>query len=150
GHEKGAPEHESAEKDLAQLRVGHHETASPVGWDLENAARAARSGSNNRRLTGNKIDVSGKIAGSVHRDGSFGVGKDLDLPREHNHERTIGRAWLEQNLAGFEGSLAPERRDPLDLHLRQNRIDVFLGYARSGRLQTHVSDLLEGGPATVS
>ena len=140
GHEQGAPEDERAQKDLAQLRVRHDEAAHALRGDLEHAARAARARPDDGGMPGDHVDVAGKIAGAVDGDDRVPFGEDLDLALEHDHERTVQAARLEQDFAGLEVPLASERRDPLDLRRRQGRENLLRRDPRIRAFRAHVPD----------
>src|SRR5262249_17571706 len=140
GHEQCTPEDECPQKDLAQLRVRHDQTAYLLRGHLEDTARQARSGTNDYGLARDEIDVAGKVAGTVDRHERIPVGQDLDLALEHDRERTVGTARLKEDFAGFDGSDAAKRRDSLDLRRSQHRVSVRIGRTRYPHFSTHVSD----------
>src|SRR5262249_26880138 len=127
------------------LRIGHYQTSNPLRGHLEDAARQARSRSNDRRLAGYEIDVSREVAGTMDGDERILAGKDLDLAFEHDYERTVRTALLKQDFAELKRSLTPERRHPLDLRRRQHRVHVFVGNAWGRGLRVHGSDPISKG-----
>ena len=129
-----------AERSGSTPSPSDDQAAHSLRGHLEDAARLARSGSNDCWMTSDEIDVSGKVTGVMDRHERIPVGKDLDLALEHDHERTVGTARFKQDVAGFNRSNAAKRSDSLDLRRSQRREDVLVGRARCRDFSAHVSD----------
>ena len=125
--ERGAPQHERPQEDLAQLGVGLDERAQAGRGKLENARRSPGAPARHHRPAREEIDVAGEGALLAHGHDVVRAQQDLDGAAQDHEQRPIAVSRRPQAVAVGEVALARQRGDAFDLARGQRRKRLVFG-----------------------
>ena len=117
-----------------------HDVAKRRRTELDHIAISGDTRGDERRATGQHVDVTGEVLRMVHDDGVRGAARafdDLDGAADHDVETEAAGAFGEQHVAAAHGSAMSARFQRRDLGGRQCREgNVFFADHGNARAKT--------------
>src|ERR1041385_4090943 len=129
--ERHAAKDERAHEDLAELRVGLHETEKLVTFELDDLAGGRRTKRDQAAAAGQQIQLAAELTRPMGGDELLAVAAgahDFELTVGDDDERKVQLAFLDQDVAAPECASPPLDGDPGDLRVRQYGERLLLGH----------------------
>ncbi len=123
-HQLDATQDERADQDLADLRIGLHDREQVVAVDLDDLAGLGDQRANERAASGEQVHFARELPGPVARDEVLAGRRrpiHVDAPREHDEERRVRVARVEQHFALRRVPAAPVPGNARELGSGQRR-----------------------------